>query len=68
MTPGSVTAVAVGTFVAWFCSSKCVSFARPKSRIFTRPSLVTKMFSGFRSRWTIPFPCAAARPLTIWSE
>ena len=38
------------------------SFARPKSRILTRPSFVTKTFSGFRSRWTMPFSCAAARP------
>ena len=28
---------------------------RPKSRILTWPSRVTKMFSGFRSRWTMPF-------------
>ena len=42
--------------------SSCVSFARPKSRIFTRPSLVMKTFSGFRSRCTMPFSCAAARP------
>jgi hypothetical protein len=27
-----------------------ISFARPKSRILIRPSLVTKRFSGFRSR------------------
>ena len=45
------------------CPSGCVSFARPKSRIFTRPSFVTNRFSGFRSRCTIPFSCAAARPL-----
>ena len=30
-----------------------------------RPSFVTKMFSGFRSRWTIPFSCAAASPCAI---
>src|SRR5438045_2885443 len=35
-----------------------VSFARPKSRILTSPSFVTKRFSGFRSRWTIPLSCA----------
>jgi predicted nuclease with RNAse H fold len=28
--------------------SVCVSFARPKSRILTRPSLVTNTFSGFQ--------------------
>ena len=26
---------------------------------------VRKMFSGFRSRWTMPFSCAAARPAAI---
>ena len=36
--------------------------ARPKSRIFTRPSAVRKRLSGFRSRCTIPWPCAAASP------
>ena len=36
------------------------SLARPKSRIFTRPSEVMKMFSGLRSRWMIPFSCATA--------
>ena len=36
--------------------------ARPKSRIFTRPSLASMMFSGLRSRWTTPAACAAARP------
>ena len=41
------------------------ALARPKSRIFTRPSDVTKRFSGFRSRWTIPFSCAAASPCAI---
>ena len=62
-TPGSV---AVGTFVAFAIPSACVSLARPKSRILTRPSFVTKTFSGFRSRWTMPFSCAAASPWAIW--
>ena len=31
------------------------SFAKPKSRIFACPRLVTKMFAGLMSRWTIPF-------------
>ena len=47
--------------------SACVSLARPKSRIFTRSSEVTNTFSGFRSRWTIPFSCAAASPRAIWT-
>ena len=38
------------------------TFAKPKSRIFTRPALVTNRFSGLRSRWMMPFSCAAARP------
>src|SRR5262249_29215093 len=41
------------------------NFANPKSRILTRPSLVTNRFSGFRSRWTTPFSCAAAMPAAI---
>ena len=41
-------------------SSRCS--ASPKSRIFTAPSAVRKMFSGFRSRWMTPFACAAASP------
>ena len=47
--------------------SACVSFARPKSRIFTWPSFVTNTFSGFRSRWTMPFSWAAASPRAIWA-
>ena len=47
--------------------SRASSFASPKSRIFTRPSFVRKTFSGFRSRWTIPFSCAAAEAGAIWT-
>ena len=43
-------------------ASRSTSLARPKSRIFTRPSVVRNRFSGLRSRWTIPFAWAAARP------
>ncbi len=39
------------------------SLASPKSRILTRPSFVTKTFSGLMSRWTIPLSCAAASPV-----
>ena len=31
-----------------------VTFARPKSRILACPRLVTKMFAGLMSRWTMP--------------
>src|SRR3989454_5618565 len=41
--------------------------ARPKSRIFSRPSSVRKRFSGLRSRCTMPRACAAARPRASWS-
>ncbi len=37
-------------------------FARPKSRILMRPLRVTITLAGFRSRWTMPFSCAAASP------
>ena len=52
------------------CPTKCsvtslgrrppTSLASPKSSTFTRPSWVTITLAGFRSRWMIPFSCAAA--------
>src|SRR5438552_15743474 len=44
----------VAILVAWAAFAEVI-FARPKSRIFIRPSLVTKRFSGLRSRWTDTF-------------
>ena len=47
--PGSVLRVSVDALLSgsgWVC----INFASPKSRILTRPSLVTKRFSGLRSR------------------
>ena len=38
------------------------SLARPKSRIFKKPSLVSIRFSGLRSRCTMPAEWALARP------
>ena len=35
-------------------SPRSSSLARPKSAIFTRPFLSSRMFSGLISRWTIP--------------
>jgi hypothetical protein len=32
------------------------TFAKPKSRIFAWPRLVTKMLGGLMSRWTMPCP------------
>ena len=64
--PAAVIAEAVSTADRAVSGSRTGrSFARPKSRIFTRPSSVTKTFSGFRSRWTIPLSWAAARPRAI---
>ena len=37
-----------------------VTFASPKSRILACPRLVTKMFAGLMSRWTMPSACAAS--------
>jgi hypothetical protein len=42
-----------------------MDFARPKSRIFARPSGVSMMLSGFKSRCAIPAACAAASPSAI---
>ena len=44
------------------------SLARPKSRIFTRPSSVMKMFSGFRSRCTIETGPSGPRKLCARSK
>ena len=44
--------------LALFCAP--TAFANPKSSTFTRPSGVTLMLAGFRSRWMMPLPCAAS--------
>ena len=41
------------------------AFARPKSSTFTMPSGVILMLAGFRSRWTMPFSCAASSASAI---
>ena len=48
-------------------ASTNVRRARPKSRIFARPSAASIRFSGLRSRWTTPLACAAASPSAICS-
>ena len=63
MVPGA--AESVGSFSDREASSGD-ALARPKSRILTTPSVVRITFSGFRSRWTMPLACAAARPSAIW--
>ena len=61
--PGSVILESVGTAVPEGGLPVAVeTFARPKSRIFAKPSAVTITFSGLRSRCTTPAPCALARP------
>ena len=57
--PLRLTCTSVGEFVS---SAMTEFFTRPKSRIFGVPSLVTMMFSGFRSRCTSAAACAAASP------
>ena len=47
-------------------SSENVAFARPKSSTFTVPAAVSLMFAGLRSRWMIPFSCAASSASAIW--
>ena len=47
--------------------SRCSTFARPKSRILTKPSRVTITFSGFRSRWTMPASWAWASASASWA-
>ena len=42
-----------------------VTFASPKSRILACPRLVTKMFAGLMSRWTMPSACAASSASAI---
>ena len=45
---------------AAFAGSFSNAFASPKSSTFTLPSGVIFTFAGFRSRWMIPFSCAAS--------
>ena len=40
--------------------TRAATLARPKSRIFAVPRLVTKMFAGLMSRWTMPATWAAS--------
>src|SRR5580698_11446253 len=48
------------------CSlAACATFARPKSSSLACPRLVTKIFAGLMSRWTIPLLCAASSASAI---
>ena len=46
-------------------SSGASALARPKSSTFTAPSGVIFTLAGFRSRWTMPFSCAASSASAI---
>jgi hypothetical protein len=51
----------VGEIVASrFDEELCITAARPKSSTLTNPCGVTFTLAGFKSRWTIPFSCAAS--------
>ncbi len=69
ITPAAVPrAVRVGEYeIDGFETDASLSkiFARPKSRSLTRPSGVIFTFAGLRSRWTIPFSCAASSASAI---
>ena len=67
-TPARVAAaVIVGECVAsGEDRSAVIAFARPKSRTLTLPSGRSFTLAGFRSRWTIPFSCAASSAAAIW--
>ena len=41
------------------------TLANPKSRILAWPRLVTKIFAGLMSRWTMPSQCAASSASAI---
>ncbi len=58
----SIPAVDTSGIVSSFAARPlpCATIASPKSRTFTTPSGVTLMLAGLRSRWMIPFSCAAS--------
>ena len=61
--------VGEATVVGELCGSPALSRegteAKPKSSTFTTPSGVAMMFPGLRSRWVMPFSCAASRASAI---
>ena len=63
-TPGSVaTWIVASRHLRPLATRGASSLQKPK---WTRPSLVMNKFSGFRSRWMIPFSCAAANPCATY--
>jgi len=67
-TPSPVRSVCGATVVSSPEAVRSVSFARPKSSTFTKPSFDTMMLPGFRSRWTMPAACALASPSAAWAR
>ena len=66
ITPACVAPiVSVGEFSGSLAAA-CGTAANPKSSTFTMPSGVTITFAGFKSRWIIPFSCAASKASAIW--
>ena len=49
----------------WVSDSPPAAWAMPKSTSMTRPSGVTRMLAGLRSRWTIPASWATCRAAAI---
>jgi hypothetical protein len=64
--PASVAAIVrVGEMDPSPAGAGCATAAKPKSSTFTRPAGVIMMLAGFRSRWVMPFPCAASSASAI---
>ena len=65
----AVVGIAVEAWVsAPPAESFSVSLARPKSSTLAKPSPVTLMFSGLRSRCTMPAEYALAQPSAAWAR
>ncbi len=60
ITPAQVAGGAVSVGSPCPIGAGSASFANPKSSTFTTPSRVIFTLAGFRSRWMIPFSCAAS--------
>ena len=66
MMPEAVPRVIVGDSESSASRTSGVNaFASPKSSIFGVPSGPILMFAGFKSRWMMPFSCAASSPSAI---
>ncbi len=59
--------LSVGEFATLLAGAASIALARPKSSTLTLSSGVILMFAGFRSRWTMPFSCAASSASAICS-